>query len=101
MIEAEGLRRIRSRGQTKVIVSLLQFAAHNVCQSKGCGACIWLLDDLAAELDSKAFGTLWSLFLGADGQVFVTGLDTIPRSFVGSTLDSGRVFHLEQGTLAS
>lgn len=61
-----------SRGQAKTATCLLQLAAENVHQSHGLHPSIWLLDDLAAELDSASLERLSNLYARVRGQCVTT-----------------------------
>ena len=83
---------IGSRGENKLAVVVLQFAAQQIWQRAGL-SCIWLVDDLAAELDPALCGPIWSLLSPAQNQILATSL--IPPS------DSQGSFRLDQGHLVS
>jgi DNA replication and repair protein RecF len=88
---------IGSRGQVKISVCLLQLAAQRVQQARSGRACVWLLDDLAAELDNYAFMEIFNAFVGADAQIFLSARQklAIEESIIGR--DHCRVFHVEHG----
>ena len=90
---------LRSRGETKAIVCLIQLAAQRVSEARGGGSCIWLLDDLGAELDSDGFLELWRKFEETGAQIFSTALEMNKNLKFGSVLGGHRVFHVEQGAL--
>lgn len=86
-----------SRGQTKSLVFLLQFAAQRHWLSVGGPPCIWLLDDLGAELDPHAMSSILKAIASMPAQVFVTAvacLGTTPKGYAG-----GGRFHVERGAL--
>jgi len=98
-ISVNGAAGIGSRGQVKVAVCLLQYAAENIDQERRKGACVWLLDDLRAELDASAAAALWEAFLNKDEQIFTTGRDAeAARAATGASRRS-RVFLVEQGAI--
>lgn len=86
-----------SRGQTKFLVFLLQLAAQRHWLNVGGPPCIWLLDDIGAELDSHAMASILQALALLPGQVFVTAvacLGEIPKGYAG-----GAMFHVERGTI--
>jgi DNA replication and repair protein RecF len=91
-----------SRGQTKVAVVMLQIAAQRVCEQLTQNSCIWLLDDLKAELDSLAFEGVWRVFAESNYQVFATGREIVDaKCLIGNSGEDLQVFHVEQGKLMS
>ncbi|EXJ17137.1 DNA replication/repair protein RecF [Imhoffiella purpurea] len=96
-LSRDGERASLSRGQMKVVVSLLQLACEQLHRSAGAPRSIWLLDDLQAELDRNHVRKLWSLFVETGSQIFVTGV-----SRPSDPLDAGpsaAMFHVEHGVL--
>jgi DNA replication and repair protein RecF len=98
-IQTDGVDGIGSRGQGKMTVALLQYAAQLLCEKRSQGACIWLLDDLAAELDTPSFECLWGLYRSTGQQVFATALTLPERSELLCPADTSQVFHVERGVL--
>jgi len=99
IVRVSGSRLFGSRGQNKVIVCLLQYAAEQIDLSLTDRSCIWLLDDLPAELDLQTFDLLWDLFAGSKRQLFATRRN---KNFTASRrelLSIGATFHVEQGFL--
>lgn len=91
-----------SRGQQKIAVSALMIAQGKVfseAQSKK--QCVYLIDDLPAELDAQFRTTLANWLASMDCQVFVTGVerDTLLKAWQEQNLET-RVFHVEHGTVA-
>lgn len=99
-VSVSGNARVGSRGQSKVAACLLQYAAQKVLEKREAHrSCIWLLDDLRAELDVLATENLWDLFLETQQQIFLTGRG---RNSVLSAVGDGNripVFHVEHGDL--
>jgi len=89
--------RIPSRGQTKVLVSLLQMAAQCYAVEQGKPSSIWLVDDLAAELDVIAQERVLAALCELSGQIFVTSL--APPHFPLGGQVQGLMFHVEQGRI--
>ncbi|MBV5276789.1 DNA replication and repair protein RecF [bacterium] len=88
-----------SRGQTKIVVCLLQLAFERVQMSRLGYGSVWLLDDLWADLDSRSWGILCSLFRSTGGQCIYTRVgDTDGLEVLGLPSDT-RLFHVERGTV--
>jgi DNA replication and repair protein RecF len=89
-----------SRGQAKLIVCLLQIAAERMWLAGGGPRSIWLLDDLAAELDADGAQAVASLFLGDCRQVFATSVrgDSVGEAAFGD--HAAALFHVERGALS-
>lgn len=103
---------VLSRGQQKIVVSALLIAQGMVYSDLRQRRCVYLIDDLPAELDEH-FRLILADWLVAMGcQVFVTGVDLLPllaawRKQGDQTLDPLRadternfkVFHVEHGSV--
>lgn len=99
VIDGGKRREIWSRGQQKVIVILLQLAADSVQIQNGFRPAIWLLDDLASDLDSPTLERVWDLYLATNSQIFVT---RIAERLSRLPADSSQlVFHVEQGNVSA
>jgi DNA replication and repair protein RecF len=84
-----------SRGQNKLAGILLQIAADSVVSSTLGRGAVWLVDDLAAELDVTSQVAILPLLRQAADQLIVTGLMEPPSA---ATTDCAiEVFHVEQG----
>jgi DNA replication and repair protein RecF len=88
-----------SRGQAKVVVFLLHWASQGVWRDNAGLSCIWLLDDLHAELDKDSVSFLWSLLGAQQAQIFLTSLDTGGKVLPESVSVDSSLFHVEQGAL--
>lgn len=91
---------ILSRGQQKLLVSALRIAQGAVFQSLTGRRCVYLIDDLPAELDVDFRAVLagWLDKLGC--QVFVTGVerDVIAQAWPeNNSKRIKKVFHVEHG----
>lgn len=86
-----------SRGETKSLVFLLQFAAQRHWLNMGGPPCIWLLDDIGAELDTHAMRSILQAITALPGQAFITAVacpGEIPKGYAG-----GAMFHVERGKI--
>ena len=85
-----------SRGQQKLLASSLVLAQSRILDELKPGASILLLDDPAAELDSRSLSRLLSVVSELPGQLIVTALDPD-----GIALGSEPArFHVERGSVS-
>ena len=90
-----------SRGQQKIAVSALMIAQGKVfSQVQMKKQCVYLIDDLPAELDAQFRKTLAQWLSSMNCQVLVTGVerDTLLSAWEEQDLET-RVFHVEHGTV--
>ncbi|MBS0359028.1 MAG: DNA replication/repair protein RecF [Proteobacteria bacterium] len=89
---------IFSRGQKKWLICALKFAQGVLLQQQIQKPCIYLMDDLAAELDASRRKKVSDLLDSFDAQIFLTAteLDKL-GDFVERPLST--VFHVERGGL--
>ncbi|MSQ69572.1 MAG: DNA replication and repair protein RecF [Gammaproteobacteria bacterium] len=85
-----------SRGQAKLLTCLLVEAQLAYLENHGRAAPILLIDDIAAELDSRSRAIVLPMLLKSGRQAFVTAIDAAQ---VPPALDSinSTVFHVEHG----
>lgn len=89
-----------SRGQLKLVVISMKLAQGVLLSNEVKRNCVYLLDDLAAELDKEHRKALCELLEGLKCQVFATGVSRESLSdFHGSDMDNNKVFHVEHGKL--
>lgn len=92
---------ILSRGQQKMVVAAMKLAqGRYLHKSKEQKRCIYLLDDLPAELDHEHLLKVCQVLESLDAQIFISCID--PKIFDGCWQDSNKVkmFHVEQGVLS-
>lgn len=91
---------VLSRGQQKLVVSALKLAQAKVMQEELNKACIFLIDDLAAELDLTHQKTFCTLLTQLSNQIFITSVDkSLANHF--SIIKNFKSFHVEPGLLTS
>jgi len=91
---------ILSRGQQKIVVSALMIAQGMVFSAKNQRPCVYLIDDLPAELDDHFRRTLAKWLAAMNCQVFVTGVEKqILLDAWSEQALSNRVFHVEHGAV--
>lgn len=87
-----------SQGQQKLLVYALKLAQGKLLQQQQQKNCIYLIDDLPAELDSKKRAKIADALTMLNTQVFITGVSNKDlESFFSA--NSTRLFHVEQGTI--
>lgn len=88
---------VLSRGQQKLVVCALRIAQGRLLNQVKQGRCIYLIDDLPAELDSRHREALCCLLDDLQCQVFITGIDA---NFLQTRWRSDTpvsMFHVEHG----
>ena len=94
----EGLAGDRlSRGQEKLLVSVLRLAQGLLLLEKNQQECIYLLDDLASELDVTRKKALLALCETIPGQFFITATDR--AVFDENPIKDSKMFHVEHGVI--
>lgn len=90
---------ILSRGQQKLVVSALKVAQGLLLQQLSGRGCIYLIDDLPAELDAEHRHKLCQLLAAMDCQLLLTCIDQ--TAFTGCWPEAAdiRSFHLINGEL--
>lgn len=88
-------RKLVSRGQQKLLASAMILAASQIVQTSIGRPLVLLLDDPAAELDSRSLGRLLEQVVSLDGQVIATSLDPDALEFPQKPAR----FHVERGEL--
>lgn len=88
---------VLSRGEQKLLISALRLAQGILLAELTGKKCIYLLDDLAAELDSRRRQVVAELLAGLNAQVFITAVDDV-ASDLNKSLDA-KMFHVEHGVI--
>jgi len=92
-----------SRGQQKLLLYGLQIAQGILLNKLTGKKCIYLIDDLLAELDLQKCKLLANVLLNlSKAQIFITGLthENLENIFVDSKSDR-KAFHLDNGNVSS
>ncbi|MDF1762826.1 MAG: DNA replication/repair protein RecF [Oleibacter sp.] len=89
---------ILSRGQQKTVVAALKIAQGGLFQQESGRQTIYLVDDLASELDQHHRLALCKLLEDLKCQVFITSIDKEKLTDVWQPVAS-KVFHVEHGTI--
>lgn len=89
---------VLSQGQQKLLVYALHLAQGLLLKEHTAKKCIYLLDDLPAELDVANRQRVAQALTQMDAQVFITGVDREALSALEKQNDTG-VFHVEHGAI--
>ncbi|GLR64852.1 DNA replication/repair protein RecF [Marinospirillum insulare] len=91
---------ILSRGQQKLVVSALKLAQGALLSQARGKQCVYLIDDLPAELDKQHRKVFCEVLEKQSGQVFITGVDAEALAEGWLNPDSISWFHVEQGQVS-
>ncbi|MDT8398400.1 MAG: DNA replication/repair protein RecF [Pseudomonadales bacterium] len=91
---------ILSRGQQKLLVSSLKIAQGHLLQQETGKECLYLVDDLPAELDEKNRRAVCRMFEKLGTQVFITGVDKAALDACWQALAQRKVFHVKHGRIS-
>ena len=92
---------ILSRGQQKLVVCALRVAQGYLLSQLTQRQCVYLIDDLPAELDQYHRRALCELLSDLDCQVFITCVDHKDLDHCGLNQDLVRLFHVEHGNISA
>jgi DNA replication and repair protein RecF len=87
-----------SQGQQKLAVYALRLAQGMLLQQQTGKQCIFLIDDLPAELDEANREYVIAFLENLRSQVFVTGIESADLNSL-IKLDNAKLFHVEQGMI--
>ena len=98
LIDANPASEVLSRGQQKVLVSMMRLAQGILCAELVDKTCIYLIDDLPSELDQAHREFLMQRLAKLNAQVFVTGVESkeLQGLAVGQPYS---MFHVEHGKI--
>lgn len=88
-----------SRGQSKLLVYALKLAQAAHFKAVSGNSCVFLLDDLPAELDANNCRDVLEYLNSLDCQYFVTGVDK--EDFEGVAKEDAKLFHVEHGVISN
>lgn len=88
---------VGSRGQIKMITSVLKLVQVFEFEQRSSRGCILLLDDIDAELDDKNFEVLKEVMANNQRQTFISTLH--PSRFTTTPSPNQAMFHVEQGQI--
>ena len=88
-----------SRGKQKILVSALKIAQGALLTDALDRACIYLVDDLPAELDRKNRQNVLERLIALEGQLFVTCVDSGALEITPPNIPEMATFHVKRGTI--
>lgn len=94
MVDDKNAAEYMSRGQLRLLVSLLLLAEVKVLKELTGKQSVFLVDDISAELDEATREKFITTVLEQDTQVFVTAIEKQQMSFV-QTYNNKKVFHVK------
>jgi len=110
LLESKPAVDVLSRGQEKSLIAALHIAQAKLYKEKTKNPCVFLVDDLMAELDDKNTTRVATWLDRLEGQAFVTGVskEQLLAAWSVSTKEDSRtqnaeikLFHVEQGEISS
>ena len=102
-IDSQPAASILSRGQQKLVASAMKLAQGAHLANLSGNICVYLIDDLPAELDRKNRRKVCAVLHDLGGQVFITGtektelIDTLQTS--GFDAMESKLFHVKHGRI--
>ncbi|MCU4675815.1 DNA replication and repair protein RecF [Catenovulum sp. 2E275] len=93
------VKNILSRGETKRFVLALLLAAEALLVTKSQKHCIWVLDDIAAELDYQSIVNAFSVGKSQNNQMFFTCIEKDLAIIQQAINFEHAVFHVKHGQL--
>ncbi|MDO8860101.1 DNA replication/repair protein RecF [Haliea sp. E1-2-M8] len=88
-----------SRGQQKLVVCGLKLAQGQLMSQKRQGSCVYLVDDLPAELDARHCGLVCDALAGLQAQVFITCVAKADLEHMWPAGLKPALFHVERGAV--
>ena len=96
-VNATPAQDVLSQGQQKLVVYAMKLAQGELLREQTGGSCLYLLDDLAAELDVNKRKLVANVLQKVGAQVVVTGVES---EALGPILDyEAKMFHVEHGCI--
>ncbi|MGB0223304.1 DNA replication and repair protein RecF [Marinobacterium sp. xm-a-121] len=90
-----------SRGQKKLVVSALKLAQGQLYEATRGHSCIYLIDDLPAELDKEHLATFCSFLKQSNSQSFVTCVEPSSMLEVWGATTDGALLNVDSGQLTA
>lgn len=97
-VNGEPAQDVLSRGEQKLLVLALRLAQGLLLKQRASKHCLYLIDDLAAELDPERRKLVLDTLMRLEAQVFITAVE---EKALGELQQFGSVkmFHVEQGNV--
>ncbi len=94
----EDVKSILSRGQLKLLVAALKVVQGEYLSSETGVQCIYLVDDITAELDSTSQEKFCEALVATKAQLFVSAINQAELPELIKSADT-KMFHVEHGTV--
>lgn len=94
----EDVKNILSRGQLKLLVAALKVVQGEYLSSETGVQCIYLVDDITAELDSTSQEKFCEALVATKAQLFVSAINQAELPEIIKSADT-KMFHVEHGTV--
>ncbi|MDT7525711.1 MAG: DNA replication/repair protein RecF [Pseudidiomarina maritima] len=94
----EDVKNILSRGQLKLLVAALKLVQGDYLHQRTGIQCIYLVDDITAELDTESQAKFCGALVASNSQVFVSAIDGSDIHDLLKSPDT-KMFHVEHGTV--
>ena len=99
--DTKSVENFLSRGQQKILVIAMLLAQGKIYTQQRNQNCVYLVDDLPAELDDVHQKKVAELLLEMQVQVFVSGIQQQSLVLDWQKADKIKMFHVEQGSITS
>lgn len=99
LLDETPVKNILSRGESKRFVLALLLAAEQLLQAKTQKQCIWVLDDIAAELDYQSIENAFSIGKTQKNQMFFTCIEKDLAIIQQAINFEHAVFHVKHGKM--
>ena len=90
---------VLSRGQLKLVSLAMRLAQGSILGSSGPKQCIYLVDDLPAELDIERRAAVCDLLVEMNSQIFLTSVERYGLDLAALEPNTLSVFHVEHGVV--
>ena len=99
---AHAASEVLSRGQQKLVVCALKLAQGQLLSQRKGRSCLYLVDDLPAELDRQHCRRVAEVLMELETQVYITCVDTkeFAEAWPGEWLEKSAMFHVEHGEVS-
>ncbi|RUO59081.1 DNA replication/repair protein RecF [Pseudidiomarina insulisalsae] len=98
LANGEDVKNVLSRGQLKLLVAALKVVQGEYLTSKTGVQCIYLVDDITAELDTSSQHKFCEALLATNAQLFVSAINKGELPDIIKRADT-KMFHVEHGTV--
>lgn len=98
-VQGKNVVEVLSRGQQKLVVCAMRIAQAYLLAEKKQQKCVFLIDDLSAELDLNHQKALCELLERLEAQVFITCIDPGALKTIWLPETSVSMFHVEHGCI--